>query len=115
MPDYTITIDGIRTATVGELTNVIKQADWTLTGTLEGESFSLPQKTEMGEADPENFIALEDITDPAIVAGWIEAAEPNIDAIKAHIQIVLERMVAEAATDSVAMPWASAPEEPANP
>lgn len=112
MTDFTITINGIRTSTVGALPNVIKQVEWTLKGTLEGQSFELPQKTEMGAVDVESFIALEDIVDPAVVVGWIEAAEPNMDAIKAHIQIVLDRMVAEAATESVTMPWASAPQEP---
>jgi hypothetical protein len=114
MTDFTITITGIRTTTVGEFTNVIKRVEWTLKGTLEGQSFELPQKTEMGPVDPENFIALEDMTDPAVVVAWVEAAETGMDSMKAHIQYVLDRMVAEAATESVAMPWVAA-EEPEAP
>lgn len=100
-------ITGIRTTTADGFTNVIKRVKWTLRGTRDGQSFELPQTTEMGPVYPEDFIELEDITDPTIVVAWVEAAHPDLNSVKTHIQIVLDRLVAEAATDPTPMPWAS--------
>lgn len=106
MATFTIVIDGLRTTTVDEFTNVIKRVEWTLVGTQDGQTFELAQKTEMGPVYPESFIPLENITDPSVVIAWIEAAEPALDAYKAHIQSVLNHMIAEAATVVTPMPWA---------
>lgn len=114
--DFAITINGIRTATVGELTNVVKHVEWVLKGTESGQSFELPQKTMMGEPDAQNFIPLASLT-PEAVTAWIEAAEAErMPGVKAHIQYVLDKIVAEASMQSAPLPWAPAPEpEPSAP
>lgn len=106
---FTITINKIRTATVGEFTGVIKRVSWTLKGTQDGQVFELPQETELGPVDPENFTPLSEFSTPDQVIAWVEAAETNLDAIKAHIQSVLDHECAKAALTEVAMPWVPAP------
>lgn len=108
-------INNIRTATIGELTGVIKRVGWTLKGTQDGQSFELPQETELGPVDPENFTPLASFTSPAQVAAWVEAAQTDLDSIKAHIQQVLDKECAKAALAETAMPWAAAPEPQVTP
>ena len=102
----------IRTVDAEGFTNVIKRVGWGLKGTQDGQTFELPQTTEMGPVDAEAFIPLDQITDPAPVVAWIEAAHSSLPAVKDHIQLVLDRLVAEAATQEVPMPWAPQPEAP---
>jgi len=109
---FEIVPTGIRTASVEGFTHVIKRVEWVLKGTQDGQTFELPQTTEMGPVDAQAFIPLEEITDPAIVIAWVEAAHLTMTAVKDHIQLVLDRLVAEAATEKVPMPWAPQPEAP---
>lgn len=105
--NFEIQVTGIRTATVGDLTNVVKQVEWILRGTQDGQTFELPQKTELADPDSANFVPLESITDPAIIVGWIEATDQRMDATKLHIQLVLNKMVAENSYTSTPLPWVS--------
>jgi hypothetical protein len=112
---FEIIITGIRTTTVGELTNVVKHVEWTLKGTEEGQSFELPQKTMMGEPDAQDFIPLASLT-PEAVTAWIEAADAErMPGIKAHIQYVVDKMVVEASMQTAPLPWAPAPEPEVTP
>jgi hypothetical protein len=112
---FEITVIGIRTVTVGELTNVVKHVEWTLKGAENGQSFELPQKTMMGEPDAQDFIPLASLT-PETVTAWIEAADAErMPGIKAHIQYVIDKMVAEASMVPTPMPWAPATEAPVTP
>jgi hypothetical protein len=107
---FQIIVNGIRTANEGGLTNVIKQVSWTLKGTQEGQSFELPQETNLNPVDPENFTELSAMTGPGLIESWLETAEVNMSGIKAHIQLVLDKECAKASLTSAAMPWAPAPE-----
>ena len=111
---FTIKVNGIRTATVGQHTGVVKQVEWTLIGEEAGQKFELPQVTNLGDPAAEGFVALSDLTEAAVVA-WIESAEMRLPGIKAHIQFVLDREVARSALASTAMPWAPVVETPAAP
>lgn len=102
---FTYKVNGIRTTTIGNRANVVKQVDWTLKGTEAGQTFELPQTTELADPDGQPFIDLADLTE-ADVIGWIEATETRLPGIKAHIQYVLDREVAKAALTSTTMPWA---------
>lgn len=104
--EFTITVTGIRTANVGELTSVVKHVEWTIQGTQDGQTFELPQKTVMGEPDAEDFIPLASLT-PEVVVAWIEAAHEHLPAVKDHIQSVLTKMVFEAALEPASLPWAA--------
>jgi siderophore synthetase component len=106
---FSITISGIRTVNVGELSNVVKHAEWLLEGVEAGQSFRLPQRTMMGEPDAQDFIPLASLTPEAITA-WIEAAEAErMAGIKSYIQNELNKMIADAAMQSSPLPWAPSP------
>lgn len=111
---FTIKINGIRTTTVGERANVVKQVDWTMSGEEASQKFELPQNTTLADPDGQSFIDLANLTE-AEVAAWVEATEPNIEGIKAHIQFVLDKEVAKIALAPTPMPWAPVVEEPAAP
>lgn len=108
---FTINITGLRTQTVGGVPGVVKQVEWTITGTEAGQVFELPQTTAVPDPDTANFIPLEQLTEPEVVA-WIETHETRIPAIKSHIQLVLDRQVDQAALESTPMPWTPAPQSP---
>ena len=105
---FTVSVDSIRTGTVGGLTDVIKKVEWTLTGTESGQSFALPQTTDLSEPDAASFKPLAQVTE-ADVRAWIEATETRMPGIKAHIQYVLDREVTKAALEAKPLPWAPPP------
>ena len=111
---FEIKVTGIRTGNVGDLTNVLRQVQWTLKGTEAGQSFELPQTTDLGAPDSENFVPLSEVTEANVVA-WIEANETRLPSIKAHIQFVLNKEVAKAALADSPMPWAPVTETPVEP
>lgn len=111
---FTYKVNGIRTATVGDRTNVVKQVDWTLKGTEAGQTFELPQTTALADPNGQAFIELANLTEADVVA-WIEATETRLPGIKAHIQLVLDKEVAKTALAATPMPWAPVPETPTEP
>lgn len=102
---FTIKINAIRTATVGDKPDVVKQVEWTMQGTQEGQTFELPQTTTLADPNGQPFIPLAQLTEAEVTA-WIEATDTRIEAIKAHIQYVLDQEVAKAALAATPMPWA---------
>ena len=107
---FTYKINGIRTATVGDKTNVVKQVDWAMIGTQDGQTFELPQSTTL--SDPgENFIPFSKLTEAEVIA-WVQATDTRIEAIQAHVQYVLDKESEKAALVLATMPWAPAVEEP---
>lgn len=106
---FTIKITGLRTQTLNGIENAVKQVEWTLIGTESDQTFELPQTTVVPDPQAEGFIPLQELTEAEVIA-WIEAHEPRLPAIKAHIQYVLDREVAKAQLVSTNMPWAPPPE-----
>lgn len=106
---FTIKINSIRTATVNGLENTVKQVAWTLVGEEAGQTFELPQTTNLPDPASENFIQLTSLTEANVVS-WVEATETRMPGIKAHIQFVLDKEVAKAALADTPMPWAPVPE-----
>lgn len=108
---FEIKINAIRTTTVNGLANVVKKVEFTVRGTEAGQTFELPQNVDL--ADPgETFIPLESLSEANVIS-FVEANFNNMDGVKAHIQMVLDREVAKAALQSAPLPWAPAPEVPA--
>ena len=105
---FTINITGIKTTTTNGIENVVKQVDWTMVGSAEGQQFDLPQTTILGDPDTEDFVTLDALT-PEAVINWIESTDTRLDAIKAHIQFVLDKQVASAALTTTHLPWTPAP------
>lgn len=101
---FTITIDGIKTATINGIADAVKQIEWTLKGESEGQSFELPQSTTIPDAVQEGFISIASLTADNLTA-WIETHEDRMQAIKAHIQFVLDKQVSIAALSTTPLPW----------
>jgi len=101
---FTIMINGIKTATVNGIADAVKQIDWTLKGESEGQSFELPQSTTIPDAVQDGFISLASLTAENLTA-WIETHEDRMQAIKAHIQFVLDKQVSTAALSTAPLPW----------
>lgn len=111
---FAIAINAIRTTTIGNMPDVIKEVDFTVTGTqavseaVPDKSFSLPQTTALSDPNVEHFLPLAQVAE-ADVVNWIEANFGNLDGVKAHIQYVLDREVAKASLAQTPMPWAPTP------
>jgi hypothetical protein len=108
--DFAIRITGLRTQTVAGVPGVVKQVDWTITGTEAGQTFELSQTTTVPDPDTAEFIPLAELTEPQVVA-WIETHDIRLPGIKYHIQLVLDRQTAQAALEPTPMPWAIAQQE----
>lgn len=111
---FEIKINAIRTGTVNGLADAIRKVEFTVKGTEEGQSFELPQTVDLADPASETFVPLSQVTE-ANVTQWVSDTFPNMEAVKAHIQYVLDQEVAKAALVSAPLPWAPPPEtsEPA--
>ena len=107
--DFTTIITGIRTGNVGELVDLVKKVEFTVRGTLGGQTFELPQWCDLTEPQSENFKPLAEVTETDVIQ-WVEANFTNWPGVKSHIQYVLDKEVAKAALESKPLPWAPAPE-----
>ena len=108
---FAIKITGLRTQTVNGIENVVKQVEWTMVGTEGTQTFELPQTTTVPDPQADGFIPLANLTEAQVIA-WVEAHDPRIPAIQAHIQSVLDREVAKAQLVQQQMPWAPVVETP---
>jgi len=105
---YIIKPEKLYTHTLDGLTNVIKQVDWTITGSADSVSFSLPNTTTLADPTQQTFVPLSEITEQNVVE-WIEAQELNLPAIKAHIELVVNRELEKKALNETQMPWVPEP------
>ena len=101
---FTTTVTGMRTVNEDGMTEVVKFVDFTLTGEEAGQVFSLPGTVEVPTPTPGAFVPYPDLTETE-VAGWVNE-QPSIPPMQAHIQYVLDGMVAEAAATPQPLPWA---------
>lgn len=104
MISYTIKINSAKTATIGNLQNVVKQVEYTVTGTEGTQSFSLPIKAMLEDPTPESFISFSNLTEPKMIE-WVAELPETVNA-KEHINIVVQKMVSEAVYEDTALPWA---------
>jgi hypothetical protein len=102
---FQIKITGIRTGTVGQLTDVIRKVDFSVAGADSGQTFELPQTVDLNDPQPESFVQLASLTQAQVVA-FVESTFTQMDSVKAHIQFVLNKEVARAALESKPLPWA---------
>lgn len=101
---FEINVDGMRTKDEGQMLEVVKFVSFSITGTDTDQQFTLHGTMNVGDPSPENFTPYSSLT-PEQVATWIDA-DPSIIPVKAHIQSVLDKMVAEAALAAQPLPWA---------
>lgn len=105
---YTTQINAVRTNTQGGLANAVKEVDWTMIGTDQSQSFSVPNTSVLNDADPTSFTPFEDMTEAQVIE-WINASNTDIEAVKTHIANVLSRMIATATLSAQTLPWQQTP------
>jgi hypothetical protein len=102
--NFNIRIDSARAKDTDNLTNVVKQVSWTMQGEKDGQSFELPQVTTLPDPSEVNFIAIE-LVDEDTLKTWIESSTENLDAIKSHIEYVLNKEIEKASYQEVGFTW----------
>jgi len=101
---FTYTIDAIRTANVGDMDDVVKYVEFTVKGEQDNQTFELPQKMELSDPQAQSFIPFADLT-PEEVVNWIENSFENLDGVKSHIQLVIDRELQKALFTENRLPW----------
>ena len=102
---FTYTVDSIRTADIGDMNDVVKYVEFTVKGTQSGQSFDLPQKIELSDPEAQNFIPFSDLSEAEVVS-WIENSFGNLEAVKSHIQSVINLQLQKASFTANVLPWA---------
>ena len=105
---FTTKVTGVRVHDLGNLTKVVKQIEFVVSGTQDSQTFELPQTLVVPDADAANFVPFEQLTEAQVVA-WINEHFENMPSVQAHIQYVLDKEVAKAALAQEALPWAPPP------
>lgn len=106
---FTTRVLAMRTASEDGLTQVVKEVDFLIEGEDTGQTFGFQNTMVAGPIDQQNFVPFADLTEQHVI-DWIEA-EPRLVEVKAHIQLVLDKMVASAALTPETLPWAPPPVE----
>lgn len=106
--EYSIAIDIARVHTQGDLTDVVKQLQVTMTGTESGSSFSLPFTVDLGPADEGQFSPFESLTQEQMVE-WVWAQTETASRYKAHIELIVNREVEKEQLVQKPLPWMPAP------
>lgn len=108
---FTTEINSCRVTSQGDLTDVVKEVNVTITGTddvVTSCTFSLPIQVKFGEADPQSFTPFEDITQTEMI-DWVNAQTDQIAPVQAHIEYVLQQQLAIAALTPKPLPWVPEP------
>lgn len=105
--EFKIVINNIRTHDVQNFEKVVKQIDFTISGTKQSETFSLPQSLVLTDKQIENFIPFEDLTQ-AWAVDLIEKTFDNMQQVKSQIEYVLDTMVLKKNLVQQSLPWAPA-------
>lgn len=105
---FQIKVLDIRTTTVGELTDVVKQVTWTIRATKDGIFSNEVQYTTV-LADPKlnNYIPLQQLTE-ANVINFIETNDERLPGIKTYLQERLDVEIAKNTLTTAPLPWVSA-------
>jgi hypothetical protein len=110
--EYKTDIISVRIADFGNFKDVIRQINFNLTGTENNQTFTLSNKVVFDSFDENNYTAFQNVTKEQAVQ-WVEASR-DFEAMKNHIKIIVERLVAENVLKESPLPWAP-PSEPSNP
>lgn len=102
--DFTIKVTGLRTTTIGNKSNVVKEVEWLMVGKEGNQTFELSQTTQLPDPSSDLFIPITELTESEVI-NWIENTEPRILSIKNHIQLILDKEVAKGVLEVTKMPW----------
>lgn len=104
--EYKYQINAARVVSDGSLADVVKEVEYTLIGKCGAISFSLPNRVKLGDADPQSFVAFNDLTEAQIVS-WLESTGDVVSSQKAHIESVIAREIERGALKSKPLPWSA--------
>ena len=104
---FKITINSIRTTEVNG-NKVVKQVSFDVQGSQDGQQFNLPQTVELSDPDSASFKPFSQLTESDVIS-WVETNFSQMDSVKAHIQYVLDKQVAEASLAATHLPWLPEP------
>ena len=107
---FEIKINAIRTNDIGELKNVIKRVEFTIKGTNAGQSFELPQSVDLSDPQTESFVPLSELVQSDVIE-WVNQNFSHMDAVKAHIQLVLDKEISKINLVETSLPWVTEEEE----
>lgn len=102
--NFNVRIDGAKSKTIDGLDNVIKQVTWAMIGEEQGQSFELTQTTILPDPNQDDFIDIQSIDEDTLKA-WIISSTENLDAIKAHIQYVLDKEIEKNSCAEAQLSW----------
>lgn len=105
MIEYTIQITGIKVIDTEEHKDIVKQIDFIIKGSLEGQTFDFPNWITLDSFDPNNFITYENLT-KAKITEWVES-HPQIASMKSHMAFILEDKVKQASLKAAELPWSN--------
>ena len=112
---YTWEVTGLKKKDEGSNEDAVVQTYWTKTGTDDdGNTGVFSGATPFTSADADPFVAFADLTEE-IVLGWIKAVADVDGSYKDHINAQIQKQIDDKVTPVVDadMPWAPAPEAPA--
>jgi len=101
--EFSYRVNNAMSASQGNLTDVIKQVNFTVIGEDDGAKFSLPTSCELADADPNNFTAFDQLTEAQII-GWVENLTTT-NAIKDHVAMVMEKEKSKLVLENKRLPW----------
>ena len=111
---FTTTILGdLLTTNIDGYTDVVKQANFLLTGEESGQTFQLTSTANFDVINPENFIPYNELTQQEVIS-WINGLGMT-KSMQAQIQIVINQMIFSAELTPLPAPWDPAPTPPTTP
>lgn len=110
MTTFTVKILSVKTAHFNFIKNYVKQVHFVLCGERDGQTFDLPLRLIFDDPETEtNYLDFDKLTE-STVTNWIFAQTDFLQPHKAHIDLVLDKAVADAKLNEVKMPWESSSE-----
>jgi hypothetical protein len=104
--DFQVKITGIATSTVNTMSGVIKRVDFVLRGTKENHVYELPESTDLSDPVPESFKNLSTVTEADVVS-WVNSNYTNMQAIKDHVEFMLNSQISKGQLEPTPLPWAT--------
>lgn len=105
---YTTSITGLRTRAEGDLTDVVRVVDFTVSGADGDARFEIRSSAELrNPVDPETFVPMTDLTEEQVV-GWLDQAGVLVG-IKENVRYQIEYQQAQAQLSPKPLPWLPLP------
>lgn len=102
--EFEIKIISIATSTVNNMTGVIKRVDFVVRGTKEGHVYEIPESTDLSDPAPTTFKPLNSVAEADVIA-WVTSNYTNLNAVKEHVEFMLNSQISKGQLDPTPLPW----------